>query len=182
MTKTDRILLGAISGAHGIRGDVVVKSFAEYPEDVAAYGPLHSRDGRRQFKLTVRNVTPKGVVAHIAGVDDRNAAEALKGTELYVDRAVLPAAEEGTFYHADLVGLTAFAPDGAAVGRVAAVHNFGAGDLLEIAFPDARKTELIPFTDACVPEVDLAGRRVVVVMPVADAAANENDEPESDGG
>lgn len=175
MTQRDRILLGAIAGAHGIRGDVVVKSFAEFAEDIAAYGPLHSKDGKRQFTLSVRSVTPKGVVAHIAGVNDRNAAEALRGTELYVDRSALPEAEDGEFYYADLIGLDAVGEDGAAVGRVVAIHNFGAGDLIEIALAGSGKTELIPFTDACVPEVDLAGRRVRVNLPVT--SDEQEDEP-----
>ena len=168
MTKSDRILLGAIAGAHGIRGDVIVKSFAETPEGVASYGPLQSKDGKRQFTLTVRNVTPKGVVARVSGVSDRNAAEALKGTELYVERSALPAADEGAFYHADLVGLDAVAPDGTVVGKVVAVHNFGAGDLLDIALAGSKRTEMIPFTDAFVPTVDLPARRVTVVLPPED--------------
>ena len=161
-----RILLGHIAGAHGIRGDVVIKAYTEAPGDIASYGPLTSEDGRRQFELRVVNVTPKGVVARVKGVSDRNGAEALKGCALYVDRDRLPAAEDGAFYYEDLVGLQVFAPDGAEIGRITAVHNFGAGDLIEVAPPGGGKSDMVPFTDACVPTVDIAGRRVVVVMPV----------------
>jgi 16S rRNA processing protein RimM len=148
-----RILLGRIAAAHGIRG--------ERPEDVAAYGPLD--DGRgRTFKIKVTRITPRGVVASIAGIGDRNGAEALKGVALYVGRDRLPPPDEGQFYHADLIGLAAVDPEGRPVGEVVAVYNHGAGDLLEVRLADTSETELVAFTDAFVPEVDLAGRRVVV--------------------
>lgn len=175
-----RILLGHIAGAHGIRGDVVVKSYTEEPEDIAAYGPLQSEDGRRSFELTVVNVMAKGVIVRVKGVGDRNGAEALKGTALYVDRAKLPEADDGAYYHADLIGLAAHDADGTPVGRIVAVHNFGAGDLLELAPAKGGKTELIPFTDACVPSVDIAGRRVVVVMPIAADDDGEPRKPDAD--
>lgn len=178
MPDDSRILLGHIAGAHGIRGDVVVKSYTGDPEAIADYGPLASEDGRRSFDLKVVNVTPKGVIARVKGVTDRNGAEALKGTALYVDRAKLPAADEGEYYHADLVGLAAEDAGGQRIGRVVAVHNFGAGDLLELALVRGGKTEMIPFTDAFVPTVDIAGKRVVVVLP---AAAPDDEEPPPEG-
>lgn len=169
------ILLGRITGAHGIKGDVVVRSFAAVPEDVAAYGPLSDKSGARSFRLKVLRVTPKGaVIARVAGVTDRNAAEALAGVELYVGREKLPAAAEGEYYHADLVGLAAVAPDGRRIGEIVAVQNFGAGDLLEIRLGGATETELVPFDDAFVPTIDLATRRAVVVMP---RSAPDDDEP-----
>jgi 16S rRNA processing protein RimM len=113
------------------------------------------------------------VVARLEGVADRDAAEALKGVELYVARDRLPPAAEGEFYHADLVGLAAVDAAGKAIGTIVAVHNFGAGDLLEIKLSGASKTELVPFTDAFVPEVDIAARRVVVVLPPAEDARPE---------
>ena len=115
------------------------------------------------------------MVAHVAGVDDRNAAEALRGVELYVDRSRLPAADEGEFYYADLVGLRAEDAAGSVVGKVLAVHNFGAGDLLEIRLAEEPVTELIPFTDAFVPVVDVAAGRVVVVMPLSAPDDDEQD-------
>jgi 16S rRNA processing protein RimM len=110
-------------------------------------------------------VTGKGVVARIEGVTDRNAAEALKGTELYVDRDRLPAATEGEFYHADLIGLDAVDPDGKAIGSIVAVQNFGAGDLLEVRLAGSTRTELVPFTEAAVPTVDMSAGRAVVILP-----------------
>ena len=162
------ILLGVITGAHGIRGDVIVKSFAGAPEDIASYGPLSDRAGTRRFEIEVVRVTPKGaVVARIRGVADRNAAEALKGVELYVARASLPPPAADEFYHADLIGLAAVTPDGETIGTVVAIQNYGAGDLLEVRLDGRAATELVPFTDSFVPAVDLAARRVVVVLPEA---------------
>jgi 16S rRNA processing protein RimM len=156
-----RILLGRIAAAHGIRGEVLIKTFTERPEDIAAYGPL---DDGRGGALTVKviRVTPKGVIARITGVADRNGAEALKGVGLHVDRARLPSPDDGTYYHADLIGLAAVDPEGRPVGEVVGVHNHGAGDLLEVRLAETGKTELVAFTDAFVPEVDVAARRVVV--------------------
>lgn len=166
MTAPRRILLGIITGAHGIRGDVVVKSFADVPEDIAAYGPLAAEDGRRTFTLDVVNVMPKGVVVRIEGVRDRNAAEALKGVKLFVSRDALPAAEPGEYYFEDLIGLDAFGPDGIALGSVVAMHDFGAGPLIEIALAaKPGRTELLPFTDAVVPAVDIPARRLTIVLP-----------------
>ena len=122
--------------------------------------------------------TPKGVVARIAGIADRNAAEALKGVELYVGRDRLPAAAEGEFYHADLIGLAAVDPAGKAIGEIVAVQNYGAGDLLEIRLAGSAKTELIPFTETAVPQIDIAARRAVVVMP-ATTDAREDDSPDA---
>ena len=167
-TKPDRILLGRIAGAHGIRGEVLIKTFTAAPENVGAYGPLSDESGTRIFKLKSVRATPKGVVARLQGVDDRNGAEALKGIALYIERDRLPAAAEGEFYHADLIGLAAVDGDGKPIGEIVAVQNYGAGDLLEIRLAGSSKTELVPFTDAAVPEVDIAARRVVVVMPGAD--------------
>jgi 16S rRNA processing protein RimM len=164
-----RVLLGRIAGAHGIRGEVLIKTFTAAPEGIAAYGPLSDAGGARSFSFESARPTPKGVVARLVGVADRNAAEALKGTELYIERERLPAAAEGEFYHADLVGLDAVEPAGKPLGSIVGVHNFGAGDLLEIRLAASGKTELVPFTDDAVPEVDIAGRRVVVVLPGADS-------------
>jgi len=154
-----------VVGAHGVRGLVRIKSFTEAPGDIAAYGPLSDEAGARSFAVRVTGEAKGAILAAIAGVADRDAAEALKGTRLYVDRAALPVpvdAEE--FYHADLIGLMAEDRAGRALGRVVAVHNFGAGDLLEIA-PEGGQSLLLPFTKAAVPEVDLAGGRLVVEPP-----------------
>jgi 16S rRNA processing protein RimM len=167
-TKPDRVLLGRIAGAHGIRGEVLIKTFTEAPENIGAYGPLSDESGTRAFIVKNARATAKGVVARLQGVDDRNGAEALKGVELYIAREKLPAAAEGEFYHADLIGLAAVDGDGKPIGEIVAVQNYGAGDLLEIRLTGSSKTELVLFTDTVVPEVDIAARRVVVVMSGTD--------------
>ena len=164
----DRILLGRIAGAHGIRGEVIVHAFTEPPENIAAYGPLSDEAGARTFRIETARATAKGVVARLAGVSDRTAAEALKGVDLYVGRDRLPPAAEGEYYHADLIGMVAVDADGKRIGEIVAVQNFGAGDLLEIRLAGRGRTELIPFTDAHVPEVDVAAKRVIVVLPRTD--------------
>lgn len=166
--ESRRILLGRITGAHGIRGDVVIESFTHEPGDVVSYGPLVSEDGARHFELKVSRVTPRGVIASIAGIADRTSAEALKGVALYVPRARMPAADEGEFYRADLVGLRAEDKQGKALGSVVAVLNYGAGDLLELCLAGKKTTEIIPFSDQFVPVVDVAGGRVVVDLPPPD--------------
>lgn len=163
--KTQRVLLGRVAGAHGIRGDVTIRTFTADPAAIGAYGPLSDTSGALSLDIRVVRVTEKGVVARIKGIADRSAAERLKGVELYAERARLPAAQAREFYHADLIGLAAVDPQGRAVGEVVAVQNFGAGDLLEIRLAGSAATDLIPFTDAFVPDVDLPGGRVVVAMP-----------------
>lgn len=163
-------MLGRIAGAHGIKGDVLVETHTADARDIAAYGPLTGERGQPAFNLRVRRVTHKGVIAHIDGVEDRDGAEALKGVGLYVARERLSNPEPGAYYHVDLVGLAAVDEKGRALGSVVSVQNFGAGDLLEIALTASRKTELVPFTNAFVPEVDMEARRIVVAWPA------ENDE------
>ena len=175
-----RILLGRIVSAHGIRGEVVIDSFTGAAEDIAAYGPLATEDGRTLEVKLVRTTPKGGVIARVAGVADRNGAEALRGTALYAQREQLPEPREGEFYYEDLAGLRADNETGERIGQVVAVQNYGAGDLLEVRLEGQRATELIPFTDAFVPVVDVPAGRVVVVVPVYDAdndgAAGE-DEP-----
>ena len=165
----DRVCLAAIAGAHGVRGLVKLKTFTETPEDALAYGPLEDEAGARRFEVSLKGrAGGKGgdlLLAEIAGVDSREAADALRGTRLYVARAALPEIdEEETFYHADLVGLAAVDGEGAARGRVKAVQNFGAGDLLEIE-EEGGASYFLPFTKAAVPEVDLAAGRIVIAPP-----------------
>lgn len=172
-----RILLGRIVGAHGIRGDVVIHSFAATPEDIGAYGPLSDKSGAKTFKLSGVRAASKGMIARIAGVADRNAAEALKGTELYVARDKLPATGDGEFYVADLIGMTVVDAKGDIIGKVVDAPDYGAGSLLEIRKNGVAQTELIPFTDAYVPHVDVAARRVTV-NPIV-YAEDDAEEPEA---
>ncbi|MDX2290377.1 MAG: ribosome maturation factor RimM [Hyphomicrobiaceae bacterium] len=174
------MLLGRISGAHGIKGDVLVRTFTEAAEDVAAYGPLTDADGGRAFELTVRRVTPKGVIASVAGVRDRNAAEALAGLELWVLRSMLPEPEDGAFYYTDLEGLAAVDLQGVPFGEIVTVENYGAGDLLDVRVAATGKTELVPFTKAHVPVVDIAARRVWIDWPLKfEVAQSEDDDGSS---
>lgn len=177
MARTRSVLLGRIVAAHGVRGDVLIKSFTAEPAAIASYGPLDDAERRRRFDVRVVRVTPKGVVARIAGVADRNGAEALRGVDLYVPRERLPEAEQDAYYHVDLIGLAACGEDGSIIGEVVAVADHGAGDLLEIRLQGSPRTELVPFTSAFVPEVDLARGRIVVRMPAAaedESGASEN--------
>lgn len=168
MSQSPRlILLGQITGAHGIRGEVLVRTFTQMPQTIAAYGPLTDSAGNNPLTLKIVRLSDKGVVARIQEVKDRNAAEALRGRQLYVAREKLPEAAHGQYYHADLIGLTAVTRDGTAFGHVADVLNFGAGDLLEIKIAGKNETELVPFTNAAVPEVDLERGLLVVVPPVS---------------
>ncbi len=166
-TKSDTLVcLGVISGVHGIKGDVLIKSFTEVWEDIGSYGPLFNEAGDKEFVLKDIRVVKKGVIAKVKGVRYRDEAEALKGTELFVPRDVLPEDDdEDSFYHIDLIGLPVFDVDGGALGEVLAVPNFGAGDLVEVKLAETGKTIFVPFTKDCVPEVDISGRRVVVAPP-----------------
>jgi 16S rRNA processing protein RimM len=165
MAKDNLILLGHVSTAHGIRGEVVIKSYTADPADIGAYGPLCTADGGRLIELSNLRVVSKGVIAHVAGIDDRNAAEALRGTELYIEREKLPEPNEDEVYHADLIGLSALRADGSVVGEVVAMQNFGAGDLLEIRLSGKRRTEFVPFDEDFVLELDLDAGFVTVIMP-----------------
>lgn len=143
---------------------VKIKPFTEVAADVAAYGPVEDESGKRRFSLRITGTAKGQVIAAIEGVSDRDAALALKGERLYVDRAALPDAEEGSYYHADLIGLVAVTVEGDRLGTVSVLHDFGAGDLVEIKVPEGRSV-LLPFNATVVPEVDLVGGRLVVDPP-----------------
>lgn len=160
----ERVCLGAVTGAHGVRGLVKVKPFTESPDDVAAYGPLEDERGERRFTLAVEGHHKDTVIVRVAGVADRDAAEALRGTRLYVARSALPEPGEGEYYHADLIGLALVTVGGAPLGTVTAIYDFGAGDLIEYVGADG-KPHMLPFTEAAVPEVDIAGGRIVADPP-----------------
>jgi 16S rRNA processing protein RimM len=159
-----RVCLGVVGAPHGVRGAVRIKSFTAEPEAIARYGALEDESGQRHFTVRVTGNAKNVLIAELSGVADRDAAEAVRGLRLYAARAALPPTEEDEFYHADLEGLDAVRTDGDPVGRVIAVHDFGAGDMLEIA-RDEGQPILVPFTRAAVPVVDIAGRRVVIDPP-----------------
>lgn len=170
-----RVCLGVVVGAHGVRGLVRVKPYTEAPEGVAAYGPVETKDGSRSFTIETKGMAKDLVICKLDGVTDRDVAAALRGTELYVPRARLPEAgsEEEGWYYADLIGLSAVGTDGRDYGRVAGVENFGAGDLLEIAPVEGGQTVLMGFTEENVPEVDIAGGRIVIDPPAGTFGGEE---------
>lgn len=159
-----QICVARIGAAHGVRGEVKLWTFTEDPLAVKRYGPLVTKDGARQFEVTHAREAKGHLVAALKGVATREDAERLNGVELYIGREKLPATEEDEYYHADLIGLAAVTLAGEPLGRVIAIHNFGAGDIIEIAPPQGA-TMLLPFTNAVVPSVDLAGGRVVIELP-----------------
>jgi len=161
----DRICIGAIAGSFGVSGEVRLKSFCTEPEAIASYGPLHTEDGSRSFDVKLTRPVAGGVGARLTGVATKEQADALKGTGLYVDRGRLPALPDDEFYHADLIGMAAHDPGGALIGVVQAIHNHGAGDLLELAGAGLKQSLIVPFTMAVVPTVDLAARRVIIDLP-----------------
>lgn len=159
-----RVCVGAIAGAFGVSGEVRLKSFCADPGAIAAYGPLTTEDGRRSFKVKLTRPVAGGLGARLSGIATKEEADALKGTTLWVSRDRLPALGDDEFYHADLIGLAVQDTGGAPLGRVAAVHNHGAGDVIEVAGPGGR-TLLLPFTRAAVPTIDLASGRIVADPP-----------------
>jgi len=164
VTKDARICVARIGAAHGVRGEVKLWPFTEDPMAVLYYGPLSTKDGARQFEVARARVAKDHLVAVLKGVATREDAERVNGIELYIARDKLPATEAGEYYHADLIGLRAVDTQGETVGKVLAIHNFGAGDIIEIA-PTQGSSLLLPFTNAVVPTVDIAAGHVVIVMP-----------------
>ena len=167
-----RICLGVVTAPHGVQGAVRIKSFTEKPEDVARYGSLTDETGLRRFELRLIGAGKGVVIARLSGVEDRNQAEAVRGLRLYLPRSALPHTEAEEYYHADLIGLEAVLGDGTPVGRVRAIHDFGAGDTLELARPGAPAL-MVPFTRAVVPSVELAAGRLVLDPPAGLLDENE---------
>ena len=165
MTGGARVCLGQIGAAHGVRGEVRLRSFTSDPAAIADYGPLETEDGR---VLEIEKLRPAKdhFVARLSGIRDRDAASALTNTKLYVPRERLPRTEDpDEFYHADLIGLAAVDRAGKTLGTVVAIHNFGAGDLIEVRPQTGGSTELVPFDSTHVPEVDIASGKIVVHPP-----------------
>jgi 16S rRNA processing protein RimM len=167
-----KVCVARIGAAHGVRGAVKLWTFTDDPFAVKDYGPLSTKDGTRQFELTSAREARDHLVATFKGVATRDEAERLNGIELYIPREKLPATADDEYYHADLIGLAAVTTADEPLGRVIAIHNFGAGDIIEIA-PPAGATMLLPFSNAVVPTVDIAGGRVVIELP----KEIEGDEP-----
>jgi 16S rRNA processing protein RimM len=170
----DRVLLGVVAAPHGVRGLVRIKSFTEDPMAVAAYGPLSDDSGKKEYGVEALSAARGAVLARIEGVADRTAAEALRGLRLYVERQRLPEAGEREWYEADLIGLEAVGTDGRDWGKVIAFHDFGAGSVMEVS-----GGAMLPFTDEAVPEIDVAGGKVLVDPPAGLLAGGGAKEDES---
>jgi 16S rRNA processing protein RimM len=178
-----RICIARIGAAHGVRGAVKLWTFTDDPLAVKAYGPLATKDGARKFEIATAREAKGHLVATLKGVATREDAERLNGIELYIARDRLPATDENEYYHADLIGLAAVNAAHEPLGRVIAIHNFGAGNIIEIA-PSQGATMLLPFTNAVVPSVDLKGGRVVIELPEeidGDAPADADSDQATDG-
>ncbi|MGB8275936.1 MAG: ribosome maturation factor RimM [Alphaproteobacteria bacterium] len=159
----DKVCVGVIVGVHGVKGAVRVRSYTEDPLSLAAYGPLTDEGGKR-FEVTVMGRAKDALIVGVKGLNDRDQALALKGTRLYVSRSALPEPEADSFYYADLVGLSVELADGTGIGRVAAVYNFGASDVIEVTREGAPPID-VPFTRRAVPVVDVKGGRIVIDPP-----------------
>ena len=168
------VVIARIGAAHGIRGQVRVKSFAADPASLRSFGPLQDWQGRRFEIASLRPLKDDMLVVGFKGIGDRNEAETLNGVELLVPRENLPAAGEDEFYFADLIGLEAVGADGAALGTLVAVVNHGAGDILEIA-PPRGPTFLVPFTREAAPAIDIAAGRITIVPPPETEARADED-------
>ena len=171
-SSEQRICVARLGAAHGVRGEVKLWSFTADPSAVADYGPFDTADGRVVEIETLRPAKDF-FVARLKGVADRTAAERLRNVELFVPRERLPAPQDSDeFYHADLIGLAVVDASGAALGSVVALHNFGAGDIIEVCRAESRDTVMLPFTQAAVPQIDVTGGRVVVARELFEATAN----------
>jgi 16S rRNA processing protein RimM len=170
----ERVIVARIGAAHGVRGEVRLWSFTQDPLAVAGYGPLETKDGARRFEIETVRAASDHLVARLKGVADRDAAQALTNLDLYVPRDRLPAIDEDdTYYHSVLIGLDAMSADGVRIGTVHAVHDFGAGSVLEITPLGNGETLMLPFTETTVPKIDLDAKQIVVVPPAEIEAREE---------
>jgi 16S rRNA processing protein RimM len=164
-TDNDHVLVGEIGAPQGLKGEVRLRSYTKEPRAIADYGPLQDETGARSFEIETVRGTLRALVARIKGVNTRDAAAALTGTKLYLPRSRLPAREADEWYYADLIGLAVVDEKGAPFGTVVAIHNFGAGDIVEIRPTEGGPDLLVPFTETTVPEVDIEAGRLTVIVP-----------------
>ena len=175
--SSSRIAVGVFGAPHGVRGEVRLKSYTGDPLAIATYAPLTDDSGERRFRIkSIRPIKDDMVVVAIEDVSDRNKAAALTRKEIFVTRDQLPPPDEDEFYHTDLIGLNAIDETGVAFGRVTALHNFGAGDLLELTLPQQRDTVLVPFTKANVPSIQFENETITVILP---ASVDGEEEPKA---
>ncbi|MCY4337162.1 MAG: ribosome maturation factor RimM [Litoreibacter sp.] len=174
---TDKVVVGVVAGAFGVKGEVRLKSFCAEPEDIAAYSPLETEAGE-SFTVKLTRAVKGGFAARLSGIRFKDEADKLKGVKLYADRALLPALPDDEFYYTDLIGLEVVDTGGERIGKVAAVQNHGAGDILEIRGPGLKQDLLLPFTQEIVPTVDLSAGRVIIDPPEDAPDAGDTDATE----
>lgn len=162
---TDRVIVGALGGSFGVKGEVRLKSFCADPAAIADYVPLFTEDGRAFQQVVLTGQLKNGFSAQISGIVTKEDADALRNVTLYAARSAMPPADENEYYYADLIGLTVKDTGGATLGVVKTVVDHGAGDLLEITLPGSSETVLVPFTHAAVPTVDLASKTIIADPP-----------------
>ena len=174
-----RVCIGKIVAAHGIRGEVKMQSFTASPSDLDKLGAVENKDADKVFCLKVMGVTSSNVRVKIKGVDDRNTAEALIGTEFYIDRAKLPELGEDEYYHFDLVGLkVCLQTKNKVIGTVSGFSNFGAGEIIELKLNGQRETEMLPFTKEYVPEINIDGGYIIVSSATMNFAEDDEEADE----
>ncbi|MCK0150375.1 ribosome maturation factor RimM [Marivita sp. S6314] len=162
---SEKVCVGAIAGAFGVRGEVRLKSFTATPSDIAEYAPLETEDGTQSFTIKITRQIKNGLAARLSGITNKEAADAMRGVQLFVPRERLPSLPDDEFYHADLIGLTVTDTGGTSLGKVLSIINNGSDDLLELSAPGQKQTVLLPFTKAVVPTVDLTQGRIVADPP-----------------
>lgn len=176
MPSKKLICIGKIKTAHGVKGEIKIDSYTDLPETIAEYPTLFNYDGSKQFVLNYRSLAGKYFIASIENVHNRTDSEALKGQRLYIYRDTLPSPEEESFYHEDLFGLNAESENGTVIGTIKTIHNFGAGDIIEITLKDSTKTEMYPFTKEVVPIVDISNKKIIIAHPDIIYIQDEEDE------
>lgn len=159
------VLVGAIAGAFGVKGEVRLKSFTSEPEDIASYGPLFTEDGRQSFQVRLSGRLKNALSARLSGISSKEQADRMKGMKLFVPREAFPQLPDDEFYHADLIGLSVYDTGGGEIGAVKAVLNHGATDLLELRLTASNETALLPFTRDYVPTVDMVARKLIIDPP-----------------
>ncbi len=174
MNQANLVYIAKVVGAHGIRGDVKLQCFTDNVTDIKKLGTFYDKCGDKEYKIQIKGMIKSNVLARISGVEDRNCAEALVGTELYVPRASLPELKSEQFYHCDLIGLKAVLQD-KEVGVVSAVYNFGAGDILEIQLSNSTETSMIPFNQNFVPQIDIKNGYIIISGLISDSGPEDED-------
>ncbi len=158
--------IAIITSVHGIKGAVKVKAYTEDPYSLKQYSPLYTKDCNNSYDINILSVNKDNLIISIKDITDRNMAEKLKGVELYTKRSNLPKIEENEFYYADLVGLVVkSAKDDNIIGKILAIHNFGAGDILEIGLEKQKDSQLLPFNDNTVPEINITKGYISIIFP-----------------